>query len=443
MKVADLDGTRLHIIQQHSGVTSAGGVAYVKLIPLSDRECDALARDRERGPQKRLAATCDGFSFLCTRAPLTAEEVRRELEPLRHSDFRTLLLHLVHGDTVRYPSPYHQHSFTGAECYPKPIYRHGADALRQLEGRGVNYASVLIDAAHEMGMAVHAGLRPGGWSYYHPYADMMSSAFYDEHPEWRTIDRDGTTVARMSWAVPEVRDRVVDVLMEAVALGADGAHIVFNRGLPVVLYEPAFVQAFETRHGADPRQLAEEDERIVQLRCEMVTRFMHQLRERLDQEQVRRPAGRRLALSVCVLGTEADNLRYGIDLRTWSEAGLVDEVHVYRYNFGPTSPVCDMAFLREACQLHGVHVSPMFSPNVDGATVLAEAQAYYGEGADGLGVWDAYTDDVRVMSMWARLGHPEEIAACAARYPSEPVHLPLRSMDGESMDSRFPIYWGG
>ena len=477
LRVADLDGGRLHVGQQRTGLTSLASLAWVKLIPLSEREAAAWAGEHQTAtdPQagRGLTATCDGFSFLCTRSPRTAEEVRRELEPLRHAGCRTLLLHLVHGDTVRYPSPYHQGSFTGAACFPKPIYRYGAEALAELERAGINYARVLIDGAREMGLAVHAGLRPGGWTYYHPYADMMGSAFYDRHPEWRTIDRDGTPVARMSWAVPEVRERVIGALMDAVTLGADGAHIVFNRGLPVVLYEPAFATLCRERYGVDAGLLPEDDERLVTLRCEVVTGFLRQLRQRLDEEGDRRgpiaqrpvaqgpvgqgPAGQgpvgqrpgglgsggRLALSVCVLGTEADNAQYGLDLKAWSRAGLVDEVHVYPYNFGASTRTCDMDYLRRACQRHGVPVSPMFSPNIEADAVLAEARAYYAAGADGLGMWDAYTDDPRRMALWARLGHAEELEAWAAREPEGAAHWPIHRLDGESMDSRYPMYWGG
>lgn len=66
---------------------------------------------------------------------------------------------------------------------------------------------------------------------------------------------------------------------------------------------------------------------ILALRCQIVERFMTELRLRLDQEQKRRGSDERLAISACVLGTEEDNLGYGIDIRRWSEAGLIDEVH--------------------------------------------------------------------------------------------------------------------
>jgi len=63
---------------------------------------------------------------------------------------------------------------------------------------------------------------------------------------------DGAPTTRLSWAVPEVRKRLTDLLGEAVSFGADGAHVVFNRGYPIVLFEQPFVEMFQKQYGEDP-----------------------------------------------------------------------------------------------------------------------------------------------------------------------------------------------
>ncbi|PYV07784.1 MAG: hypothetical protein DMG07_27605 [Acidobacteria bacterium] len=252
-KVAELNDTTLHIEQQSAGAASAAGIVYVKLIPSSEEESAGFVADRDQRETRRLAVTNDG-GFLGSRAPTTVEEVLRELEVFRDTDFGTLLLHVAYGDTVNYASPYGYMIAKEMDglIYPDSSYKNYGAAVRALDQKGINAMKVMVDGAHAMGMKVHVGIRPALWTYYEPLRDFFDSPFYQAHAEWRCVDRDGTAVARMSWAVPEVRKHVIDVLREAVGFGGDGAHLVFCRGVPVVLYEPPFVELFQKKYGADP-----------------------------------------------------------------------------------------------------------------------------------------------------------------------------------------------
>ena len=133
-------------------------------------------------------------------------------------------------------------------------------------------------------MKVHVANRPAGWSYLEPWTDFFETPFYKEHPQWRCEDRDGTPVTRMSWAVPEVRRHLVDLLREQVQFGADGANLVFTRGYPVVLFEAPARQLFQKQYGVDPREIPESDPRITAFRSEVVMKLFHELRVMLDRE---------------------------------------------------------------------------------------------------------------------------------------------------------------
>src|SRR5436309_10781980 len=100
-------------------------------------------------------------------------------------------------------------------------HRYFTEAVRELARKSINPIKVLIDGAHDIGMKVHVGVRPAGWSYGGMMNDLWETPFYRQHPEWRCIDRDGAPTTRMSWAVPEVRKRMIDGLLEAVSFGAD------------------------------------------------------------------------------------------------------------------------------------------------------------------------------------------------------------------------------
>jgi hypothetical protein len=312
-----------------------------------------------------------------------------------------------------------------------------------LADKGINPTQVLIEGAHDVGMKVHVGIRPAGWTYYQPYADMFGSAFYHDHPEWRTVDFDGTPVARMSWAVPEVRARGIDVLREAVQLGADGAHLVFNRGWPMVLFEPPFCRRFEEKHGRDPRTLDEADPRIADLHCEIVAWFLRETREMLDEEQAVRGDGKRLELSACVLGIEEDNLRYSFDLRRLVKEGLIDEVYPYKYGFGESQRVCDMDFYRSVCVPNNVAVRPIFSFVGAMEDNIREMLSLYEGGAAGVGVWDPVIDDARLWSAVSRMGRPDELKARLEAETQDRVFVPVHRMGGEVLDGRYPIFWVG
>ena len=206
-------------------------------------------------------------------------------------------------------------------------------------------------------MKVHVGVRPAGWSFYEPYCDYWESPFYRGHPEWRCVDRDGTPVARMSWAVPEVRRHMIELLREQVRFGADGANIVFNRGYPVVLYEPAAAKLFQEKYGADPRTVPESDPRITRWWSDVVTTFLPELRAMLDEEQKARADGKRLQLSVIVLGTAQDDLRFGVDLRRLAEEKLIDEISA-ELGFGRSTNTFNLSLLSEISRARGIPFYP-------------------------------------------------------------------------------------
>lgn len=202
-KVARLDeGSRLHVGPQRRGFTRPCGLTHVRLIPLSPAEIEQVQTDRADRSHRTMAATYDGFSSAYYRSPQTAEEWLREVELFRDTDFGTLLLHSPGADGVIYPSRVGHMRGAGAELFPRAGDRYFVEAIRETARNGINPLKVLIDGAHDAGLKVHVGIRPAGWTFVEPYVDYCVSPFYRENPLWRCVDRDGTPVARLSWAVP-------------------------------------------------------------------------------------------------------------------------------------------------------------------------------------------------------------------------------------------------
>jgi uncharacterized lipoprotein YddW (UPF0748 family) len=279
-----------------------------------------------------------------------------------------------------------------------------------------------------------------------PLSDFFNSRFYQEHPQWRCTDQDGTTVARMSFAVPQVRAHLVDVLREAVHFGADGANVIYARGVPFVLYEKPFSDLCRQRFGKDPKTLDPSDPQVLQLRVEVMTSFMREVRAMLDDEGARRNDGKRLELSAIVFADEADNLKYGLDLRRWVAEGLLDSVIPYRGAGGAPAKQYDMTFFRDVCKAKKVPVRPTFigwkSPSL--SEMMQQAAVLYDAGADGLTFWDGNSgsDHTDRWSVVSRLGHVDELRERTAEGAPSPVTLRFHSLGALVMDGQYSPNWG-
>lgn len=449
-KVADLTGEELHIAQYHEPAPAECTIAWVKLVPLSAGEIAQLQADRADQSSRRLAISIDGYSYIGAEGLCTREQVLADVEELRNSDFETLYVCLGGADLLNYPSQFGSMPGVVAggvqEVYNRSVDRKYAEAALKLAAAGVNPTQVYIEGAKAIGMRVHVSIRPAAWVYPWPLENVFRSRFYDDHPQWRCVDRDRAPVARMSFAVAEVRAHLVDVLREAVGFGADGVNISFNRGAPLVLYEEPFVRLFEERYDEDPRALPETDERIQALRVEIMTSFMREVRQMLDEEQERRGDGERLAISAFVYANEADNLQFGFDVRGWVQAKLLDEVSPYLGAGGAKARSIDAKFFREVCGGAGVPWRPTVvgwqAPSLD--DMMRKVVGWYDEGASGVTFWDGNSLSTRTDS-WAvtsRLGHVEELRRRADEgAPAATVYRPHRI--GEFvMDGRYSPKWG-
>jgi hypothetical protein len=441
-KVAEFKGDEtIEFSQQSSGYTSGGGVGYVKLIPLSANEIARLEADRSRRDTRHVTATCDGFSFMYSRRPTTKEELLSEIEEFRNTDVDTLILHSFGADKVSYPTAVGHLPGQDMDDFLVPGHRYFAEAVHELARKKINPMKVMIDGAHEMGLKVQVAVRPAGWSFVEPFTDFWETPFYKNHPNWRCEDKDGSPVTRMSWAVPEVRRHLIDLLREMVRLGADGAHIVFNRGLPVSLYEEPFRAQFHALYNLDPRTLEDTDPRILKVRSDIVTTFMRELRGMLDAEEKRRANGKHLTLSAMVLGNEFDNSWYGIDIRRLVAEGLLDEITTYHWDFGARKGGLDLKFFKEVCGPKGIPVR--VGPALGLERMLTDAVSYYDQGADGIALWDAAGRDIRSWSVLSRFGRPDEMRARIKSGIPPEGYVFFRRLGSNIMNGRFSPIWGG
>lgn len=437
-KCADLTGQDLVIAQQTSGHVRPATIASVRLVPMSAARARYLLTQRHSTAEKRLIAMNDGFSFLWERRPVTADEIREEVEPYRDTDFQKLLWCVgAGGDVVTYPSKVADLIGQDTTDYPRDGDRFVAQAIRGLVDKGIDPLKVALEHAREIGIEFHVSQRMGAFAMCPPWEEFFTGRFFREHPEFRCVDRDGTQVARLSYAFAEVRGLMLQILREVAGYGIDGVNLIFVRGVPYVLYEKPLIQGFRKKFGRSPREVHERDGRWLAFRAEVMTDFMREVRAAMDAVSEEQGNGR-LQVSAVVLENKEHNLYYGLDVETWAREGLVDVLIPYGWQGEIDTDFFGRITHGSPCKLYPNVMPRRMSP----AEYRRKALAFYEKGADGLCFWD--TDQrhtlLRQWSLVRRLGHTEELREKAKAQAPDPEPIPLRKLGGYALD-RYPPHW--
>ena len=153
--------------------------------------------------------------------------------------------------------------------------------------------------------------------------------FFMNHRHLRCIDHDGHPVDTLSLAYPEVQDYFIGHFLQAASYGPDAVQMVFSRGPVFVLFEEPARKIFAERYpGVEMRTLPVEDERVLEVHCDIITGFVRRLRAALDAycEENGKP---RIGLHARGLFSLYDSRLRGLDLYRWAEEGLISAVLNY------------------------------------------------------------------------------------------------------------------
>jgi hypothetical protein len=182
-----------------------------------------------------------------------------------------------------------------------------------------NSASNGLELWGRLSMNRHYG--PGGY-------EGVTSHFASDHPQWRELARNGEPVpSRLCYAIDEVQQERIDILLEAHRIGVHGVVLDFCRQMPMLQYHPALVNPFVAAGGSDPRRIDSADPSDFaawfQHRADVLTGFMYRLRQALRAQE------QHLGRSCPVIARVPDNVRwlmlaYGLDTERWCTDDLVD-----------------------------------------------------------------------------------------------------------------------
>ena len=428
------------------------GLVYIKLTPLTLAEVEDLQADRKRTDTRRLFAHNDASSYGFSCLVATPEDIKRVIDPYRHSDFARLYWEAAYGDQMLYLGKSGWLA-TGEDV--KEFYSSGevmySHTWRTFRDKGIDPLHVAVAYAHEVGMELHAGFRTAGFLHSAlTEAIFNHQGFYVEHPELRGVGRDGKPSPRISYTYPETRRFVLSLLREVAEYGVDGIALFYVRRPPLVEYEPPLIAGFMAEYGLDPRQLDSHDPRWLAYRCRILTQFMREVRQEMDAvARARGPQAKRIEVSAVVSAREEENFQNSMDIKAWIAEGLVDTIIPNTMSPRLNTTVESWPNIRDVdywvsltkgtqCKL-APNIMPRGMPPEEYRRLAA---AMYASGVENLFYWDCNGRATYDFS-WdylRRLGHREEIAAWmeAGEPALAPGRMVFNTLGGWNMEYDTP-----
>lgn len=402
----------------------AACLAYVRLAPASESErARYLGQGVTRKPSACFAQYDNGnwWQMGCR----SADDIRASLHPFKDTDLRRINWGCFTSEGACYPSAIAQRMGREPEV---------TRCLEEFSAQGIDPLRVASEYAREIGIGLYPSFRIGGKRPPPALPTANETPFLDSHPHGLCMTADGMPTCHYSFACPEVRDYFVSVVREvADRYDVPGVHFLFARSQPFVLYEEEAAAPFRKRYGKDPRALPEDDAAWQAHRAEFVTQFIRSLRASLDEAG--RARNRRFELTVTVPGNLGQARDWAVDGAGWARDGLVDHLILH------DASLDDVRGHRQALAGAGVPlIVDMYPRRMPAIPRLRRAVEYYEAGADGFCLWDTEARVVRpsefASTRW--LGHRDDLRGWAEAMTPPFRVLPLRSLQGFSVDRR---YW--
>ena len=369
------------------------------------------------GP-KRLILNDDGHGGFYGGALASADALRHWPQAYRGSHLWIYQWGVMSGTKVNYPSKVAELCGEGAGPALEQV-RTGDRKLYQLLARlrdeGVDTLACVAQGCHEAGLLCYVTIRmnpcyppkAAGWPG-ESMARFYNSRFWWEHLDCRIRLKRETgapkAYSNLSYAFPEVRARWLAIIREVLKRDVDGVDLDFLRHPPFFGYEEPLVKAFAERYGADPRKLPDDEPRWLDLRCEIMTGFLREVRRAVDEAGKQK--GRPLGISARI--DQRYGKQLGLDVARWAREGLVDILEVGQHGMGGyelnVEPYVKMAagtgclvFAAEEACVEGRDPQPSDEARTKEAKTTrprsraltldeyrARAQKYYAQGAAGI-----------------------------------------------------------
>lgn len=488
-RCADMTGQDVVINKYAQGKALDAVVAWIRFVPMDEAEVETFQKDQARTDTKRIYATNDMHGMLCSYGLQAPEQWHSVIDDFDQSDAEWLSFENIRLFVDSDPSTGSWETF----AFPREVDRRVQRLFR--DSFTFPMLKDLIDYGHSKGLKICSSQRMGAWGMEFPFDQCyFDSRFFLSHQHLRCIDRDGDPISSLSYLYPEVQNCIIGHLLDMAKLGVDAVELIATRGIPYILFEQPFIDAFMEKYGEDPKTLPLDEPRVMALRCELLTGFFRRVRNALDET-----CGKdKVRIHLRCLFSLYDNRYIGIDVERLVREGIVQGIISYPQQLREVLPEelwqpdgkhidlekyhraviqgnepliqrnTDFDFLPPTLDTRGVPQGPesqkarvqefMELERQYGVTVWfdilprimmpAEIQAraldLYRCGAERLSLWDTYSRAPARLcwSMMRRLGHKEELESWDSGEGT--WYRTCRVLKYGKMDcSRYMPTWGG
>ncbi len=341
------------------------------------------------------------------------------VERYRHSDVGRLIWNAAYGDMITYPSKVGYLFSDGEDGVGSEGQWQETESYQRLISKGIIPAEVAAEHAHRIGIKFDIYFRMALQGSTPP-ARAFPKSFVRRHPEFRIVAKDGTPVPKASYAFPQTRKFMLSLIHEATdRFNVDGVSLCFTRGPAYVGYEQPVIDDFKKRYGEDPREVKEDDPRLMQLQAGYVTELVRGARQLVDEIGTKK--GKKIQLSVQVSYRQGKNLYWNMDVETWLKEGLLDVIiHGALGKF------------YELGKAHGCKTYYDIGARTP-ENYVKEGLAGMRRGADGIFMWDLhyYQDNVVDWKIIRQLGHRKVMEGWEKKLPGSPAPTwTLLTVDG-------------
>ncbi|MEI6420699.1 MAG: hypothetical protein WCP55_00650 [Lentisphaerota bacterium] len=312
LPVADFTGRRLHI----AAVRGAEKSQEVKLFYLRAEPCEGPTVNH-----RNLIATDDGHGVFW-RGMDAPRDIYRHVYPYRDSDFFRMVWGVYGGAilSMRRDSKAAESPIRPDDTHLVPGERAFCRSLQRLQASGADPLALVRQATREYGLELHYYIRMS--AFYGPFPHQnWTTHFFKDNPQWRCRDEFGQTVNFMSYAYPQVQERMLAYFDELLDYEPEGICLALNRGLPLMICEEPVLEAYRRKYGRTPKLPEEVDTpELLVVRQELLAGFV---------ERASSLAEKRGKVISCIVPRDFEHNRlFGLDVNLLVKRGLVESVMV-------------------------------------------------------------------------------------------------------------------